>query len=72
MAQVSKRRNQTNNGTIIAIEVSDEETQGMTLSQKGNVALMALRNQLIKLAAKETADSRITQAQADKAAATEL
>jgi hypothetical protein len=72
MATLGKARNQAGNGIIFRIEVLDSETEGMSPSQIGNLALMTLREAIVKRAAKDTADARIAQAQADKEAATDL
>jgi hypothetical protein len=72
MAEVKKRRNAANTGVLIAIELLDTETNGMGAVHVGHLAMMALRDQLMKRAAKDSADERIAQAQADKVAATEL
>jgi hypothetical protein len=72
MATLSKKRNQADNGLIISIEVLDADTEGLTPAQKGNVALIALRDAVSKRAAKEVADTIIARAQADKVAVTEL
>lgn len=72
MATLSKKRNQANNGLIISIEVLDAESEGLTASQKGMIAMMVLREAIQKRAAKEVADAVIARAQADKDAATDL
>jgi len=72
MATLSKARNQANTGIVIKIEVLDTETEGMTPSQIGTLALQALRVAVQKRAAKEVADVIIARAQADKEVATEL
>lgn len=72
MAEVRKKRNAANTGVIISIEMLDTETNGMVAVQVGHLALTTLREQLMKRAAKDSADERIAQAQADKVAETEL
>lgn len=72
MADVRKRRNQTATGWVISIEVLDTEINGMTAVQVGHLAVTVLREQVMKRAAKDSADERIAAAQADKASTTEL
>jgi hypothetical protein len=72
MATLSKKRNQADDGLIISIEVLDTETEGMTPSQVGTIAIQTLRAAVQKRAAKEVADTIIARAQADKDAVTEL
>jgi hypothetical protein len=72
MAEVKKKRNAAATGWVISIEVLDTEIKGMTAVQVGHLAVRVLREQVIKRAAKDSADERIAAAQADKASTTEL
>ena len=72
MATVKKKRNALDNGILIQIELLDAEIQGMSAMAVGHKAMETLRGEIQLRAAKDSADERIAQAQADKAAATEL